>query len=414
MMRQNLTQGSRVIVDLDSCRVCKSKKLHSILCLGEVPLAGDFKKSIDLMDERYPLNLIFCENCKVVQVEKSIDLVRLFNTYSFSSSTIPNLIAHFQEYSRWIIRNVNPTSALEVGCNDGILLKPLLETGVRVHGVDMSENISQMARDRGLDVKSLKFSIENLDFIKDWVGEVDLITASNAFPHNDDPNGFLQTTKGLLTKTGVLALEVMYGGNLKSETQWDTVYHEHLHIHTVSSLNYLLKQNAFNLFHIEWVPMHAGSIRVLASIDQREKHASVGEFLDIEERSNLNTLESWQEFERKSYESIRTVHEELLKLYERGHRIWAYGASGRASMWMNVAELNFVEKIVDASPLRFDHFLPGTMTPIVSPDQLEEGSPDYTLITAWNYVESIVSQHPTYNGEWIIPLPVYRELGKQK
>ena len=401
---------ARDITELKNCRVCSSEDMHLVLSLGDVPLAGDFKESSDIKDQVYPLNLVFCSNCKVVQVEKSIDLARLFNTYSFSSSTIPNLVTHFQDYSSWIVHKVNPKSVLEIGCNDGILLKPLSQEGIRVHGVDMSENISAMARERGLDVKSLKFAFENLDKIKEWVEQIDLITASNAFPHNDDPNGFLKTAQSLLSGSGVLALEVMYGGNLKSETQWDTVYHEHLHIHTVASLEFLLRQNGFNLFHVEWVPMHAGSIRILASLDARESHPSVGEFLRREAEDELNTLKSWKEFGKKSHESIKKVHSELSKLHNLGHRIWAYGASGRASMWLNVAELEFIEMIVDASPLRYNHFLPGTNTPIVPPSFLEHDKPDFTLITAWNYADSILSQHELYDGKWVVPLPQYREI----
>ena len=104
------------------------------------------------------------------------------------------------------------------------------------------------------------------------------------------------------------------------------------------------------------------------------------------------------------------MHSELSKLHNLGHRIWAYGASGRASMWLNVAELEFIEMIVDASPLRYNHFLPGTNTPIVPPSFLEHDKPDFTLITAWNYADSILSQHELYDGKWVVPLPQYREI----
>lgn len=396
-------------MQLKKCRVCASIELHRVFSLPDLPLAGDFKIDQNLKDETFPLDLLFCEKCKVIQIDQTIELNRLFNTYAFSSSTVPSLVEHFQEYADWLITHLNPQSVLEIGCNDGILLHPLSEKGVSVFGVDMSNNIGDIARSRGLDVMSTKFGIDEILVFKEWVGSVDLITASNAFPHNDDPNGFLQTAKNLLSSRGSIALEVMYAGSLKSELQWDTVYHEHLHIHSLESLKNLLELNGFSLISAELVAMHAGSLRVIAKPGLHEMNENAKNLLKLENDIALNTLDSWLTFEKDSLESIEVCEEKLSKLADKS-RIWAYGASGRASMWLNASKLDFIEKVVDASPLRAGRFMPGVSTPIVLPQEFDFDEPDYTLITAWNYADRIMAQHPNYKGKWIIPLPSFKIL----
>jgi methylation protein EvaC len=404
-----MDENNRVPMQLKSCRVCMSPNLYSIFSIADIALAGDFKEDQNQIDQKFPLVLLFCSNCRVIQIDQTIDLNRLFNTYSFSSSTIPSLVEHFNGYAKWLEDRVNPKSVLEVGCNDGILLKPLSERDIKVFGVDMSTNIGELAREKGFDVKSIKFGLEQIEPLKAWLTSVDLITASNAFPHNDDPNGFLQTARKLLAPEGTLALEVMYAGSLKQELQWDTIYHEHLHIHSLTSLKFLLEQNGFYLTSAEIIPMHAGSLRITASLKNEGMDESCSRILENEEALGLNTIESWLQFEQDCYQSIENCKKELIEI-SRHSRIWAYGASGRASMWLNAAGLDFIEKIVDASILRAGRFMPGMSTPIVFPQEFDESQPEFTLITAWNYAERIMSQHPNYKGKWIVPLPEFRVL----
>ncbi len=394
-------------MQLIECRVCGSKQLNRVFSLPDLPLAGDFKNDPLRVDEEFPLDLLFCEGCKVIQIDQTIELNRLFNTYAFSSSTVPSLVEHFQEYADWLVDRVNPESVLEIGCNDGILLYPLSEKGIKVFGVDMSNNIGDIARSRGFDVKSTKFGTEQLQSFVEWLGSVDLITASNAFPHNDDPNGFLSTAKRLLSNTGHLALEVMYAGSLKTELQWDTVYHEHLHIHSLQSLKNLLEINGFSLISAEIVAMHAGSLRIIARPGIHTMEDGAIAILQHEEESGLNTLESWLDFEVQSIASIKRCESEMTQIASQA-RVWAYGASGRASMWLNASKLDFIEKVVDASPLRAGRFMPGVSTPIVLPAEFDLDQPDFTLITAWNYADRIMAQHPNYQGKWVIPLPTFK------
>ena len=396
-------------VDVFTCRCCGSIDLHEVFSLPPIPLVGAFTLKSEIAVEKFPITLLFCQICKVLQIKENIDEQILFNQYSFSSSTVNSLVKHFDDYADWIKNYVNPKSVLEVGSNDGILLSPLQSLGIRAFGVDISSNITEIARSKGLNVKNIKFGVRNQAEISDWIIEkVDLISASNTFPHNDDPNGFLETARNLLSDRGKISLEVMYAGSLEENLQWDTIYHEHLHFHSLTSLNNLLVRNGLHLEHAEITNMHAGSLRVLASMTEVAMSESAQKILQIEELRGLNRKATWIEFAKRSSNAIEVCREKLTAQNILGP-IAAYGASGRATMWIHAASLDFIQYVVDASPLRAGHFMPGSNIPIQSPSYFIDVPPSAVFVTAWNYFDGIVGQHPEYRGTWIAPLPTYHE-----
>lgn len=393
-----------------NCRVCTSEDVVEVMSIPPIPLVGEFTKSPNLTPENFPITVLHCQRCKVLQISESIDSSRLFKEYSFSTSTVPGLVRHFSQYADWLWENYRPQRFLEIGCNDGVLLSPLREKGVQVFGLDISENIGDLARAKGLNVRSAKFCFEDVEQIRSWISDVDFISASNTFPHNDDPNGFLKTAFELLTSDGRLALEVMYAGSLQSSLQWDTIYHEHLHFHSLESLRNLLTNHGFTIEHAEVVPMHAGSLRVVASKSKSAIESdSVLTLLKSERESGLNSLSNWKDFAQSCWNSITLLHDNLSAASQNG-QVWAYGAAGRATMWLKVAKLDFVEKVIDASPLRANHYMPGSDIPIVEPSALDNVGENVTIfVTAWNYHEGIRAQHPNFRGKWVVPLPTYTE-----
>jgi len=385
-----------------------------VFAIPPIPLVGEFTVQPNMEAELFPITVLFCEHCKVLQIKENIDDKRLFQEYSFSSSTVGGLVRHFTEYADWIWERYHPESVLEIGCNDGVLLSPLVKYGVQVFGVDISENITELAKAKGLNVQALKFSLENSQIILAWTGRVDFITASNTFPHNEDPNGFLDAVSKVLTPNGKLALEVMYAGSLQESLQWDTIYHEHLHFHSLTSLRHLLEMHGFFLEYAEIVPMHAGSLRIVATKQEPESTPEVDLILNMELESGLNSKNNWQNFAIKCWESIDAA-KSLLNERQKFGKIWAYGAAGRATMWIKVARLDFIEKVIDSSPLRAGHYMPGSKMPVVFPDELQRDESVKTIfVTAWNYAEGIAAQHPEFDGIWAVPLPKYSEFTEKK
>ena len=393
-----------------NCRGCESDSLRVFLDLGKMPLAGGFLSNTASIKKEnlYPLPIHVCNNCGLVQILEAIDPEILFQDYSFSSSTIGPLVQHFENYAKWLNDKLAPEFVVEFGCNDGILLKPLEQLGVKTCGVDVSDNITQIARDNGLDALTGYFDETVAESIKQRLGRADVITGSNAFAHNDKPEKILKAAKHILKPEGYLCLEVMYAGDLLDMLQWDTLYHEHLTFYCLTTLAVLLKRFGFNVVEAERIPMHGGSLRIVATQNSNQApNNNVAEILAYENEKSLADPETWITFGGHIGRKIDVVRETLGKLNQNS-RIWGYGAAGKSTLWVNACQMDYLEAMVDASPLRAGKLMPGTHTPIVFPQELKANPPDYIFVTAWNYANLIRSKEEWFKGVWITPLPDMR------
>lgn len=393
-----------------SCRACDSTNVTPFLDLGAMPLAGGFLAGKEAIanEKTYPLPVHVCNDCALVQIVDPIDPEILFQDYSFSSSTVPPLVTHFNEYAKWMQQRFSPKKVVEFGCNDGILLKPLSEFGITAAGVDISENISEIAREKGLDVTAGYFSPESARSLCDRLGQVDIVSGSNAFAHNSDPGSLLEASDILLNGDGHLCLEVMYAGDLYEQVQWDTLYHEHLTFYSLGTISTLLKRYGFFVNHAERLPMHGGSLRITASRNaDAPKSPELEKIATTEAEMKLNDPATWHDFGSHVQRKIDIVKHTLTGLSKTA-RIWGYGAAGKATLWVNSCNLTFLEAMVDASPLRAGKLMPGTHTPIVPPEELKKNPPDYIFITAWNYADVIRNNEPWFEGVWVTPLPDMR------
>lgn len=391
-----------------TCRACGKNKLLKILDLSPQPLAGGFLSpdTDSIQKEKlYPLPIDICQNCGLVQTLHVIPPKVLFTNYCFSSSTIPSLVTHFENYAKWLKKKFKPEFVVEFGCNDGILMEPLERLGVKTCGIDISKNITEMAKEKGLNSIQGFFDEKMAEKIIKKNGRADIVTGSNAFPHNDYPEIILKAAKKILKKDGHLCLEIMYAGDLLESLQWDSMYHEHLNYFCVSTLEVLLNRFGFHTVDVERLPMHAGSLRVVAAVDPKEKaQESVAAILKYEKLKKMTEVATWQEFSKQVRRKIDIVRTVMKKLSASG-RVWGYGAAGRATMWVNACEMTYLEAMVDSSPLRSGRLMPGTHTPIVFPDALRVDPPDYIFVTAWNYFETIRKKEAWFKGIWVVPLP---------
>lgn len=393
-----------------TCRGCESDHLDVFLDLGGMPLAGGFLPNTEAIarEESYPLSVHICRTCGLVQILEVVDPEILFQDYSFASSTVSPLVQHFENYAAWLRDRLDPRFVVEFGCNDGILLAPLEKLGIRACGVDISQNITETARAKGLDVVTGYFDERTAETIERRLGRADVVTGSNAFAHNDRPELILKAALRILKPHGHLCLEVMYAGDLLEMYQWDTLYHEHLTFYCLTTLQVLLNRYGFHVVDAERIPMHGGSLRVVASRDPEEKpKPSVRDILEYEKSKALADPATWMAFGQYISRKIEVVRQTLGRLSQNS-RIWGYGAAGKATLWVNACQMSYLEAMVDASPLRAGKLMPGTHTPIVFPQELRANPPDYIFITAWNYADLIRSKESWFEGIWVTPLPELR------
>jgi SAM-dependent methyltransferase len=289
-----------------------------------------------------------------------------------------------------------------------VLLDPLGKLGIKAVGIDPSGNITDLGRSRGHEIITGYFGIQTAEEIVAKYGQFDLVTGSNVFAHNNEPGKILEGVKKVLRENGNLCLEVMYAGDLLETYQWDTLYHEHLTFYSLTSLQTLLNRYGFRIVDAVRIPMHGGSLRVVASLGgSGEPRAGALKVLQYEQERKLVDPETWHNFgvfAKKKIDIAAEVYADIAK----SRTIWAYGAAGKATMWVNACKMDYLEAVVDASPLRAGKLMPGTHTPIVFPDEMKRTPPHHVFVTAWNYAEHIRQKESWWKGIWSVPLPDLR------
>jgi predicted TPR repeat methyltransferase len=400
-----------------NCRGCGSSRLSSFLDYGTLPLAGDFILARQLGQESVlPLDLAVCEDCTLVQVPNVVSAERLFTDYRYLSSVTRTLIGHFQNYASLIRRDLLPRSdglVVEFGCNDGVLLSPLQELGVRAVGVDAAPNVVEIAQSRGLDVRHGFFGRATADEIRSEHGPAAVITASNVFAHIDDLDEVLLGVDRLLDRNGVFVVEVHYVIDLLETFQFDTVYHEHLCYYSIHALTRLLERFGLAIVGVQHLPMHGGAIRVFS---QRQTEACLqpGElperYLERERNYAVNAAETYFEFGDRVRACRQDLRAFLRERSSQGHTMCAYGAAGRATTLLNYCgfDTSLLRYVVDESPSRIGRYVPGVHIPIVDRDYFATHPVQDCLITAWNYRDEIIAKEQSFaerGGTFLLPLP---------
>jgi len=375
-----------------------------------MPLAGGFLKDAEAAKKEttYPLPVHVCEDCGLVQILEVVDPEILFQDYSFSSSTIAPLVKHFEDYAQWMQDNLHPQSVLEFGCNDGIFLAPLEKHGIKAVGIDPSGNITELGRSKGLEIITGYFGEQSAEDIVAKYGQFDAVSGSNVFAHNNEPEKILKGAKTVLKPNGHLCLEVMYAGDCLETLQWDTLYHEHLTFYSLRSLEKLFARFGMKVVNAVRIPMHGGSLRVVATSDQSAPvQPGATAIFEYEDKIKITDPETWNAFGLQSKRKIDVVRD-TFEAISKTKRIFAYGAAGKATMWINACKMNYLEGVVDASPLRAGKLMAGTHTPVVFPEELKKAAPDHIFVTAWNYAEHIRAKEGWFRGIWSVPLPDLR------
>jgi SAM-dependent methyltransferase len=398
-----------------TCRGCLRGNLASFLDYGMVPLAGDFLPQEYVGRERlYPMDLAVCLDCSLVQILNVIRAEDLFTDYRYLSSVTATLSRHFQDYAEFLCDTVLSDRAglvVEIGCNDGVLLRPLKELGIRAVGVDAAENVVEIAKAAGLDVCHSYFGTEVARRLRETHGRAQVVTASNVFAHIDDLDEVLRGVDCLLAEDGTFIVEVHYLLDLLDQFQFDTVYHEHLCYYSVHALSHLFSRYEFEVVDVERLPMHGGAIRVSGrrrSVAVRKP--SVESLLELERAAGVTKLETYELFGAAVQKCRQQIRDFVLSRKASGRSICGYGAAGRATILLNFCGLDreVIQYVVDESPSRVGRVFPGVGIPIVSRDHFHEHPTDDCLLTAWNYRDEIIGKEQDYyqtGGCFLAPLP---------
>lgn len=412
---------NKTFTKYQSCRFCNSKKILKVIDLGLMPLAGGFlkRKSDFKKEKKYPLQLMFCKECYLLQTSVSINSDILFKKYFYFSSSIKTLIEYFEKCAIKARKYLKKNSfVVEIGCNDGAFLKALQKHGYNALGIDPATNVVKPKIKEGLLIINNYFSEKLAKKIVKKYGKADAVYSFHSLAHIPDMHSIVKGIKILLKPEGYLAFEVHYLGNLLDELQYDMIYHEHLHYYSLLTIKNLFIQYDMDIFNIERNNLRAGSITFYVQSKETGKRKisrKVKNLEKLELRQKLNTPFPYVNFNKK----IKKTKKDLLKLLDKLGKnkkiITGYGASGRGTVIMNYCELNTktLEFVVDDAPAKHGSFMPGTHNPIYPSSELINRKSDYSVVFAWPFINEVQKRNKEYikrGGKFIIPLPKVKVL----
>ena len=395
------------------CRICNSNNVEKLIDLGESPLAGDFGKKLNEKNKLYPLKLSFCTECYSAQVNDIVPPEELFGKYHYSSSQVEDLKKYFKDYSDKILKKIKKNEEfklLDVGSNDGVLINNFIGlNNIIAIGVDPS--FDSKINKNVIQIKEY-FNRKIIKKIELKYGKFDLINASNVFAHIPDLNEIFESMKSLLKDDGEINIEVHSLIELLKFKQYDTIYHEHIYYHSLNSLNSFALRHDIKLIKFEKIGNHGGSIKATYS----NRNLTINENRNLKselkkEKLEILKLKNKFKIEFKEHKAQMKLIINLLK--NSNMKIAAYGASGRAVMFLNQIfdiKEKLLKVVIDDSQVRIGKKLPYLKTDIVSRDWLKINKVDVIIISAWNYSESILEKLNimNYKGIVIIPFPYPR------
>jgi SAM-dependent methyltransferase len=388
-----------------------------VITLTPTPPANAFVPA-DRADEDqacFPLEVYFCESCAHVQLRDVVDPRILFEEYVYVSGTSPVFVRHLQGQAEDVVSRFGfgkRDLVVEIGSNDGTLLKAFRELGFDVLGIDPATDIAARATADGIETWPDFFSPDLAARIKMDRGSARVIAANNVFAHIDDLAAVADGISNLLADDGVFVFEVSYLLDVFEQTLFDTIYHEHLAYHSVAPLRMFFASHGLHLFDVERVSAHGGSLRgfVQKSGGPHTESSSVENLIALEHTAGIDQTASFHEFGAR-LEALKAELTGLLRrLKAEGNSIIGFGAPAKATTLMYYFELgsDVIDVIVDEGPLKLGLLTPGLHVPVVSSDALYDRNPDYVLILAWNFADPIIEKHARYSdqgGQFIVPLP---------
>jgi SAM-dependent methyltransferase len=398
------------------CRSCGSSQGRSILDLGLQPLANNLLLPADLgrTEPKFPLRLALCEDCWLLQILDLIPPVELFSEYLYFSSFSDFMVRHAREAAERYSGEFGlggGSLVVEVASNDGYFLQHFKTAGVPCLGIEPAKNIARVAREKGIETLEEFFGNDLATKLMKDGRRADLILGNNVFAHAPNTNDFVGGLRTLLKPGGRVILEFPYAVDFIERTEFDTIYHEHVFYFSLTALEPLFRRQGLEIFHVERLPIHGGSLRLFAGITgEHARRETVSALLAEEESRGVRSPAWYEGFAKRVMDLKITLVQLIADLHEDGKAVAAYGASAKGSTLLNFFGLGreFLAFVADRSTYKQGRLTPGTHIPIVAPSTLLERQPDYTLLLTWNFAEEILEQQSEYRqrgGKFIIPIP---------
>jgi len=385
------------------CRHCGKPLEHSFLDLGFAPPSNAYLIAEDLArpEKYYPLKVMVCDRCWLVQTEDYAQADELFNSdYAYFSSTSTGWLAHAALYAEKMIKELEldkDSMVIEVASNDGYLLKNFVAAGIPCLGIEPTASTAEAAMKLNIPVAQ-EFFGEQLGLrLASEGNQADLIAGNNVYAHVPDINDFTLGLKAALKPGGTITLEFPHLMCLIQQAQFDTVYHEHFSYLSLNTVSNIFKTAGLKIWHVEKLSTHGGSLRIYGchAEDGRQETEAMKVVLAEEASQGLQTLATYQGFQVRADRIKYDLLTFLIEQKRAGKKVVAYGAAAKGNTLLNYAGIkpDLLPFVCDAAPAKQGKYMPGSHIPILPPAVLQREDPDYVLILPWNIAAEVKQQN---------------------
>ncbi len=403
---------------VENCRFCGARISHVVADLGKMPPANNYLTPEQSREPEisYPLTVLRCTECHLVQVGYLVPPSHLFKDYAYFSSYSHSWVEHARKFAVSATQRFDLTTddlVLEVGCNDGYLLQHFRDMGVGVMGVDPATTVADIAIKKGIPTRVAFFGDEEARQLVEDGRQADLVIGNNVFAHVPDINGFTEGLRLVLKPDGVVSLEFPHLLRLLQQCQFDTIYHEHYSYYSFLAIENILGAHGLRVFEVEELKSHGGSIRVSAChIDSKrfEEQPGVRKVRALESEAGLDRPEIYDEFASRLPVIRASFNEFVDQVMSSQKHIVGYSAPAKGNTFLNFCGIgsDSIDFVADLNPAKQNHFLPGSRIPIRTPEDLFEAKPEYVLILAWNLRKEIskqLSRVAVWGGQFVVGIP---------
>lgn len=392
------------------CRHCNTELTLPLVDLGSAPPSNAYltKQTLHAPEKYFPLRVLVCDRCWLVQTEDFAQADELFSAdYAYFSSFSTTWLKHAEKYvvdmaDRFALDT--KSHIVEVAANDGYLLQYAKARGIPCLGIEPTTSTANAARAKGIEIVEEFFGVKLAKLLAAQGRQADLTVANNVLAHVPDINDFVSGFTELLKPAGVATFEFPHLLNLVEQNQFDTIYHEHYSYLSLIAVKTIFSANGLAVFDVEELPTHGGSLRVYAQRKDsgtREMSLNVAKLLERETAAGMNGKTFYASFQTKANKVKNDLTAFLIEAQRAGKTVAGYGAAAKGNTLLNYAGVrpDLLSYVVDRNPAKQDKFLPGCRIPVVAEEHLKNNRPDYVVILPWNLREEVTEQL-NYIREW--------------
>ena len=392
--------------------ICKitQKKIKPFMSFGKMPIANGFIKKKNFKKEYFfKMEVGFSKDISLFQINEHPKPSQMFNkSYPFFTGSSKFMELHFKNYANWLLKNYgkNIRNLLEIGSNDGTLLKNFKNKKINIVGYEPSKNVAKISRIRGIKTINKFFNYNNVRKNKSLIKKTDVICAANAICHVPNLKDLIKSVDLLLSEKGIFVFEEPYLGSMYKKKSYDQIYDEHIFIFSVSSIKKIF--NLFNFELINAIPQktHGGSMRyVVARKGYYKINNKVNRILSKEKKSNISNFKGCIKFKKDCEKSKKDLISSLKRLKKKGKKIAGYAATSKSTTVLNYCKIgpNIIDFICDTTKEKIGKYSPGMHIPIVSMQYFYKNLPDTAMLLAWNHKKEIFKKERKYKNKlkWI-------------